>query len=160
MTEPEKTAEEKQEKKSLPDVGKSRVDRRNFMGKMIAGCGGLIGVELACSAGSFLATKPKAEKKPVNLNLSDLPVDSRKTIMYGGNPAEVIRTEKGFKALSLVCTHLGCIVIWRDERKQYYCPCHDGWFDADGNVTAGPPSMPLEKIPVRVDGNTVIVGEL
>ncbi len=170
MTEPENKKEDQVEenpveenssgqKKPLPDVGEVRIDRRNFMGKMIAGCGGVAGIQLGYAGVSFLATKPKGEKKPVRLSLSDLPVGGRQKVMYGGNPAEVIRDEKGVTAVNLVCTHLGCLVIWKQERSGYHCPCHDGWFDAEGKVTAGPPPLPLEKIPVRVEGNTIIVGE-
>ena len=44
-------------------------------------------------------------------------------------------------------------------QKEFYCPCHDGRYDEFGDVLAGPPPIPLEQFPVRIEGDTVIVGE-
>jgi len=50
-------------------------------------------------------------------------------------------------------------VQWQEGVQEFYCPCHDGRFDQFGEVLAGPPPLPLEQIAVRVEGETVIVGE-
>ncbi len=47
------------------------------------------------------------------------------------------RDDKGFYAISSVCTHLGCIAE-RAEDGQFHCPCHGSKFDAVGNVKGGP----------------------
>ena len=49
----------------------------------------------------------------------------------------LFRDEKGFHAISSVCTHLGCIAE-RAEDGQFHCPCHGSRFDAAGNVKGGP----------------------
>ncbi len=100
------------------------------------------------------------EAQPVSFPLADLPVGGTKAITYGGLPAIVLRTPEGLRVFSLICTHLGCTVQWQDAKKEFYCPCHDGRFDEFGDVLAGPPPIPLEQIPVRVDGKTVTVGEV
>lgn len=48
----------------------------------------------------------------------------------------VARTEEGFRAISLVCTHLGCIV--NEVENGFACPCHGSKFNAEGKVTGGP----------------------
>jgi cytochrome b6-f complex iron-sulfur subunit len=100
------------------------------------------------------------EAKPVEFDLSELPVGGTKQITYAGAPALVIRTPESVKAFSLVCTHLGCIVQWQQGKKEFYCACHDGRFDQFGEVVAGPPPVPLEEFPAKVEDNKVIVGEL
>ncbi len=100
------------------------------------------------------------EAKPVEVSLSDLPVGGTRQITYAGAPALVIRTAESVKAFSLVCTHLGCIVQWQQDKKEFYCACHDGRFDQFGEVLAGPPPVPLEEFPVSVEGDKAIVGEL
>ncbi len=47
--------------------------------------------------------------------------------------------EADFIALSSTCPHLGCQVHWEANNNRYFCPCHNGVFDADGTPTAGPP---------------------
>lgn len=59
------------------------------------------------------------------------------------------------KVFSDVCTHLGCRVTWNQERLLFVCPCHDGFFAADGRVTAGPPPKPLIDLPHRVENGQI-----
>jgi len=151
-------AEEEPSSRPLPEPGKARIGRRNFIGKVLVGCGAALGAELGYSGFKLMATKPVGEKKPVTLSLSQLPVNSRTTVIYGGSKVEVIRTEKGVTARSMVCTHLGCLVIWQENKRTYHCPCHDAYFDENGGVISGPPTQPLEEIPVTVSGNTVTIG--
>jgi len=49
----------------------------------------------------------------------------------------VVRDGEGIRALSLVCTHLGCITQ-REESGGFTCPCHGSRFDGEGRVTQGP----------------------
>lgn len=108
----------------------------------------------------FPSTSAAQEAQPVSFPLADLPVGGTKACTYGGVPAIVLRTPESLRAFSLICTHLGCTVKWQADKKEFYCPCHDGRFDEFGDVLAGPPPIPLEQIPVRVDGDTVTVGEV
>jgi cytochrome b6-f complex iron-sulfur subunit len=108
----------------------------------------------------FPSTNTSQEATPVSFSLSDLPVGGSKAITYGGVSVLVLRTRESLRAFSLVCTHLGCLVEWQKDKKEFYCPCHDGRFDEFGDVLAGPPPIPLEQLPVQVDGDTVTVGEI
>ena len=49
----------------------------------------------------------------------------------------VMHDERGLRALSLVCTHLGCITS-HEEGGGFVCPCHGSRFDAEGRVVKGP----------------------
>lgn len=108
----------------------------------------------------FPSTNTSQEAQPVSFPLSELSVGRTKAITYGGVPALVMRTPESIRAFSLICTHLGCTVEWQADKKEFYCPCHDGRFDEFGDVLAGPPPIPLEQIPVRVEGDAVTVGEV
>lgn len=59
--------------------------------------------------------------------------------------------EGGVRALSATCTHLGCRVSWKAEADRFECPCHQGAYDRDGRVMAGPPPAPLPAVAARVD---------
>lgn len=99
-----------------------------------------------------------AAPEPVEVQVGDIPVGGTKDILYGTDPAIVMRSEDGFQVLSLVCTHLGCIVTWGPEDQTFYCPCHAGTFDKTGRVTGGPPPAPLERLTFRQTGDKIIVG--
>ncbi len=100
-----------------------------------------------------------AQATPVEIALADLPVGASKQVTYAGAPALVMRSQDGVLALSLVCTHLGCIVQWQPGNNQFYCPCHDGKYDAFGDVVSGPPPLPLERLTVKLAGDKIVVGE-
>ena len=48
----------------------------------------------------------------------------------------IVSTEEGVSVVSLVCTHLGCIVKLTEAG--FDCPCHGSKFGSDGEVLAGP----------------------
>jgi cytochrome b6-f complex iron-sulfur subunit len=55
----------------------------------------------------------------------------------------VVRASEGFYALSAVCTHLGCLTVFKPESGNIACPCHGSVFRRDGSVMAGPAPRPL-----------------
>jgi cytochrome b6-f complex iron-sulfur subunit len=55
----------------------------------------------------------------------------------------VVRAPEGFYALSAVCTHLGCLTIWKVDASVIACPCHGSTFRRDGTTIAGPAPAPL-----------------
>lgn len=57
--------------------------------------------------------------------------------------AFVIRLPDGFRALSSVCTHLGCITRRDPDVNLIACPCHGSRFTLDGDVQSGPAPGPL-----------------
>ncbi len=70
-----------------------------------------------------------------------------------------VLTENGrdFIALSNICTHLGCRVRWIADREQFYCPCHVGIFDKEGNVISGPAPRPLDRYMVKVEREQISI---
>jgi cytochrome b6-f complex iron-sulfur subunit len=70
----------------------------------------------------------------------------------------LVRMEDGgFLALSLTCSHLGCSVLWNDDKKQFLCPCHSSAFDKQGRVINSPAPRPLDYYPVTVEAGKVKV---
>lgn len=56
----------------------------------------------------------------------------------------------GLFAMSMQCTHKGCVVVMAGEVLD--CPCHQARFDLDGNVLRGPAPLPLPHFALFVDG--------
>ena len=49
--------------------------------------------------------------------------------------------ERGLYAINATCTHLGCLV--KQAQAGFECPCHGSQFTANGAVTQGPATLPL-----------------
>lgn len=77
---------------------------------------------------------------------------------FGRKPGILIRLKNGdYKAFAATCTHLSCIVQYRDDLNQIWCACHNGRFDLSGRNVAGPPPRPLEEFDVNMKGDEVWV---
>ncbi|MCH8829882.1 MAG: Rieske (2Fe-2S) protein [Planctomycetes bacterium] len=67
---------------------------------------------------------------------------------------------EAFIALSNVCPHLGCRVHWEAQNQRFFCPCHNGVFDAEGRATSGPPAkdgQSLGRYPLKVESGLLYV---
>lgn len=101
--------------------------------------------------------------EPVQVGTTaEFPNSQGKVVPVNDKPVIVVRTEKeGIKAFSAICTHLGCIVEWDQNRQIILCPCHDGRFSPlNGAVISGPPPAPLAQLPVSVEGDAIYVSEV
>lgn len=58
--------------------------------------------------------------------------------------------EGSFRVLSPVCPHLGCLIGWNREKRQFISPCHGGIFGANGELVAGPPRRAMDELETRV----------
>lgn len=74
-----------------------------------------------------------------------------------GKSIILANTTKGYKAISTTCTHLGCQVHWASAKNVFVCPCHNAYFDTDGNTISGPAPQPLEKYNVILDNDNIFV---
>ena len=67
---------------------------------------------------------------------------------------------EAFIALSSVCPHLGCRVFWEPQNDRFFCPCHNGAFDAEGQATEGPPAKEgqrLSRFPLKVEDGLLFI---
>jgi glycine/D-amino acid oxidase-like deaminating enzyme/nitrite reductase/ring-hydroxylating ferredoxin subunit len=79
---------------------------------------------------------------------ADVPRGEARVVRSGLGKTGVYRDEAGtVHAVSLRCTHLGCLLHFNDAERSWDCPCHGSRFDVDGEVLAGPATQPLERKP-------------
>jgi Rieske Fe-S protein len=73
----------------------------------------------------------------------------------------VLQVDGALRALDARCTHEGCTVQFVPGERVVWCACHNGRFDLEGRVLAGPPPRPLGKwIALRdQDGGVVVTRE-
>lgn len=76
---------------------------------------------------------------------------------YGVYVLRKSEAENDVSILSNICTHLSCRVTWDEQKQEYVCPCHAGFFDINGEVISGPPPRPLDEYAHTIeDGNLIL----
>jgi Rieske Fe-S protein len=122
------------------------VSRRDYLRILVTVSGGLAAGTAAVALGAF--SKHGLGSAPP-LKIADrISIGAAVRFNYPSenDPAMAMRLQSGrLVAYSSVCTHLGCSVLWQDQRLQ--CPCHNGEFDpSTGEVVAGPPPRALPRV--------------
>ena len=127
------------------------VSRRQFC--KIACCSA-VAVGAGWLAKDKLFALPRGTKPKLVARVDEIPVGGYRLFRYPSEdyPCILVRlAEEEFAAYSQSCTHLMCPVHYEHERRQFYCPCHEGFFSAeDCRVLAGPPPRPLPRYPVEI----------
>ncbi len=112
-----------EEKKITPAEPGNDVNRRAFFVKLGLGSLGIAAAGTAAFSYQFLSPNVLYEPSPIvnagkpeNYAVDSVTLDAN-TGIY------LIHDQKGFYALSAVCTHLGCLTAWKPELDIIACPC-------------------------------------
>lgn len=153
--------------------GEAEASRRGFVSGLAAA--GLGAGALAYGAGhgvEFLNPAPRRRRRETFVCFTrDVPEgDTLAVRLPTGGQVQIKRLGDDYAGFSDVCPHLGCKVSWQtvspsetDPDKSggfFRCPCHEGWFRADGTAFAGPPAeagQDLKKVPLVVRGSALYV---
>jgi nitrite reductase/ring-hydroxylating ferredoxin subunit len=113
----------------------------------VAGCSVSVACTNAASDGRVIA------------RVSEVPLGSAIEFRddLSGERAMLIHLQGGrFVAYSVVCTHQGCVVVYRDG--ELVCPCHGSVFDPARGAAAvrGPAQKPLQELEVDTEGGEVV----
>ena len=149
------------QKRNIQSDNKESVQsgRRDFLSKLWKLLGLVALIELVFFTVSLLRPGKKDMKNNPSIlkvagSVEDFPKNSVTPDRI--NKYFLIRSEDGgFLALSLICSHLGCSVLWDDSKKQFICPCHSSAFDKYGNVINSPAPRPLDYFPVIIEAGKV-----
>jgi len=131
------------------------IPRRDFLG--LAGLWSA-GVAIFGSVlGMARLPKPRVTPEASNLfragHPEEFPVGTVK--MLREQQVRIIVTSQGVAAMSLICTHLGCII--KESKTGFDCPCHGSKFDKEGKVLGGPAPRPLMWLAVSQAADGVLL---
>jgi nitrite reductase/ring-hydroxylating ferredoxin subunit len=115
----------------------------------------------APSSGSSTLVPNEGQWRPVAA-LSDLPVGTAQTFSTGAVHGVVVNDNGSIRALSGVCTHLGCVLKPNADSASLDCPCHRTVFAWDGSVRrhqlqSRPADLPTIKSRIREGQVEVLV---
>lgn len=134
--------------------------RRNFifnLGIITAVVGAIIAFVWDLFAYLIPPRKKKKYHKYLVAKEGELPLGQAKEIVVSKKPVFVVHEKDGYKVFSGICTHLGCIVRWEGDKHRFYCPCHKGIYDENGNVIGGPPPRPLDQFVVKMEHKLIYI---
>ena len=128
--------------------------RRSFIGKSAMSLVLLAGTAAAISYFRQFFPRLAGEKRRIVLDDPDrFPVDTF-TFLKEHN-LYVYRDHEGFKAVSAICTHLGCIL--EKSLDGFQCPCHGSCYSDEGAVLSGPAPRDLAWYRISRDPQNRIV---
>lgn len=132
-------------------------DRRVFLNRSWKALAGLFVLEAAW--GSWDMIRPSqagAFGGIVNAGLPSEFVEG--SVRYFPNGRFYVANYGGkLEALYQKCPHLGCRVPFCETSKQFECPCHGSVYNIKGEYLQGPAPRGMDRFPLRVEGNQVLV---
>lgn len=155
------------------DHAKGGMGRRTFMSAFITAAGGLIGAALGLPAVAYvvgpalqrvtgnwiqLGAVAKVELGVPTLFKTKIERQAGWIVEEQEISAYVLTDDgQNFVAISNVCTHLGCRARWIEDQQIFFCPCHNGVFDKNGEVVSGPPPRALDRYETKVEDAVLYV---
>jgi Rieske Fe-S protein len=151
----------------------AEITRRRFLSYIIGSIGLVIGVAVASPLIGYFTSpvwkKGKPQLTPI-ARTSDIPIEEPTLFTYEQRIRDgwyistlskgvwVVKNDaKEFTVFDPRCTHLNYPYYWDRQRGLFQCPCHEGWFDIDGNVLHGPPPRPLDRLEFTVEGGIILI---
>jgi Rieske Fe-S protein len=143
--------------------------RREFIKKSAYGVLALLGLGFLVPGVTLLTPAGRTEKELVFFPLiaeDDIPRAGVKKaeLLFSVSGRErksrvfIVSAAEGPIVFSATCSHLGCLVNYHKDKREFVCPCHGGRYDLAGKNIAGPPPAPLTRFPVRRQEGMIMVG--
>ncbi len=155
------------------ESGNKQVTRRKFLGYVVGGISGVIGIAVATPLIGYFLSPVWKKKDPLLTpiaEVSSIPVGEPTYVTYEqrvrdgwyitnlrGGAWVVNKGQDEIIVFDPHCTHLNCPYYWDKAEQIFKCPCHGADFDIDGNVLAGPPPRPLDRLEFDIEEGTIVV---
>ena len=133
-------------------------DRRAFFTKIGLGSLGIAAAGTIAFSYEYLSPNVLYEPSPI-VNVGKVESFAVNSVTMDVNSGiYLVRTDEGYFALSMVCTHLGCLTTWNQDLGIIACPCHGSKFKRTGQKIEGPAPKPLPwlRIWVSDDGDVMV----
>ena len=146
-----------------PVSAESKIEsRRAFLTKLWKGLGIVVSLEVVAVFLGFLFSGKEEEQDSKPKQIIDAGIvnsfqPNTVTAFRGGRFYLARLEDGGFMALSLRCTHLGCSIIWEENKNRFICPCHSSAFGINGEVQNPPAPAALDYYPVIIENGKVKV---
>jgi Rieske Fe-S protein len=86
----------------------------------------------------------------INQEFSGTSIHEKKVFVWRPSQEEIV-------VFSRSCTDLGCPLTYDPGSECYFCPCHGGIFNKNGERMAGPPERPMYRYTVLVKNGDIFI---
>ena len=149
-------AEEKG-KEETEEESEQAIDRRRFLNWSWKALGVGLVAEAGWTTYDILVPRPSGAFGGI-VDAGTANEFPEKTVRYFLNGRFYITSFQGnLLALYQKCPHLGCRVPFCSSSQQFECPCHGSIFNIEGEYLAGPSPRGMDRFPVTLDGDEVVV---
>ena len=134
--------------------------RRTFLEKAVTGVGVLLGLSVLYPITQFVVPPKQvkvSENEKIVASIDELPPNSAIIKAFAGDRVFILNFNGELKAMSAVCTHLGCLVQWKADESVVFCACHGARYTTTGEIISGPQPTPLKKYGVRVEDEQIVL---
>lgn len=152
-------------------VARGGVSRRGLLTGGLSAAAAVVGVAAGAAMERAAMPAPAASAQNTPLvekgagvwvaiaSVADIPVGAVKHFQTEYIVGFIRHTARGFSALSGVCTHMSCLLVWNGGAQTFDCPCHGGRFTADGHAASSSPIAyrSLPTIETKVENDQVWV---
>lgn len=131
-----------------------KINRRNFIKKAVLA---IVSLELGYLFYDMFKNK-SIKNKNLDLFTAGKINNFEKNKMYPFNSGKFylsVLEDGGILAISVKCTHLGCIV--QPNKDGFLCPCHASAFDKFGEVLSPPATRALDIFPISIRKGNILV---
>jgi Rieske Fe-S protein len=147
-----------------PRTPAAGASRRGFLDWLLGTAAAALAVAVAYPVIRYVIPPPAGESAATSVTLDfgpdEVAANTGRIFKFGSKPGILVKTASGeLRAFSGTCTHLGCIVQYREDFGHIWCACHNGHFDLNGINVQGPPPAPLEPYVVNVRGTQIVVSK-
>ena len=151
-----------------PGEPSTALNRRGFL---VAGLAGLAaGLGAGLGLGRWASQPPPPVPSPnvpiVRDNgswfrvatLPELPQRATVRFTAGALEGHLVRRGDEVVALSALCSHMPCTLVWQEQQDHFLCPCHDATFHPNGEQKLARRSYPpLTRFQTRIEGDDVLI---
>jgi cytochrome b6-f complex iron-sulfur subunit len=106
----------------------------------------------------------QSQNGPIKLSSDDQArLEKERAVIVRAGPSRILVFEDAsqqLRAISAKCTHEGCTVQFVPGESVIWCACHNGRFDLDGRVLAGPPPRPLVRYSCQREADGAVVVQM
>lgn len=137
--------------------GRGGFDRRRFLNRVWKVLGAGLVVEAGLTTYDILVPRPTgAFGGVVDAGRGDAFPEGTVRYFFSGR-FYVTSAQGTLVAVYQKCPHLGCRVPFCDSSQRFECPCHGSKFNLKGEYLAGPAPRGMDRFPIRVERDQVVV---